>query len=183
MDKTLSNISIIAKNYADALVEIARKSPDGFDKVREDLDTVCQVFQDSADFNTAMLNPSISDEVKFEITDSVFSGHVSSEIVSFLKVLIQKKRVGEFGQIVEAYREKLNEIGNIYPVTIISAIELSADKRATVVEKLTAKLGGNVCPTWEVDEEIVGGLIFKINDSVVDMSLKTRIDKLGKTLK
>ena len=88
----------------------------------------------------------------------------------------------EFGEIYLDFNNKLNDIRNIQPVEVVSAVELDEDTKNRIVQKLNARLGKTVQPEWDVDEDIIAGITVKINDDVIDMSLKSRIDKLSKSL-
>ena len=63
-----------------------------------------------------------------------------------------------------------------------SAIELSKSQQDEILAKLSAKLNKNILPVWETDESIIAGITVKIDDNVLDMSLKNRLEKLGKSL-
>ena len=176
-------ISLVSKNYADALISIAREGRVSFEMLTNDVNTVSRAFEESEDFRRAMLNPVVNVDVKVDIINSVFGGKICNELINFLKILAEKKRLGEFEQIKTAYMQELDKINNIQPVTVVSAIELSDEKKRLVVEKLRQKLNKEVRPLWHVDGEILAGLVFKIDDNVVDMSLNNRVDKLSKNLK
>ncbi len=182
MVKSFEKISLAAKNYAEALIELGKDNRESFQKLSEDLLAVSEVFDTSDEFKSVMLNPAINDDVKIDILNSIFSGRVSNDILNFLKILVEKKRISEFSQIFADFTEKLNELNNIQPVTIVSAVDLSDEQKNRIVEKLTAKLSKTVMPDWQKDESILAGLTVKVNDDVIDMSLKTRIDNLSKSL-
>ena len=99
-----------------------------------------------------------------------------------MKILISKNRINEFGGIYADFVEKLNVIHNIQPVKIVSAIELDDNYKNNIVNKLSSKISKTIQPEWCVDKDIIAGLKIKINDDVIDMSLKNRIDKLSKSL-
>ena len=183
MGNGFDKISLVAKNYADALISTAREGRVSFEILTNDVDTVSKAFEEAEDFRSAMLNPVVNVDVKIDIINSVFGGKICDELINFLKVLAEKNRLGEFEQIKTAYMQELDKINNIQPVTVVSAIELSNEKKNLVVEKLQQKLNKNIRPLWHVDGEILAGLVFKIDDNVVDMSLKNRVDKLSKILK
>jgi F-type H+-transporting ATPase subunit delta len=71
---------------------------------------------------------------------------------------------------------------NIRPVTVISAVKLNSTQQNTIVEKLANKLNKKILPNWEINKDIIAGIMIKIDDNVLDMSLKNRIEKLGKSL-
>lgn len=183
MEKTFEKISQASKNYADALISVVKDGKISFEKLSSDIDAVCEVFETSEDFRVAMESPAVDSDKKIEIINAIFAGELSSEVTNFLKILAEKKRICEFLQIRSAYVEKLNEINNIQPVTIVSAVELSGEKKSIIAEKLAQKTGKNVQPVWLIDESIIAGLKIEIDDNVADMSLKNRIVKLSKNLK
>ncbi len=182
MVKSFEKISLAAKNYSEALIDLGKDQRESFEKLSEDLATVSYAFDNSEDLRSVILNPSINDGVKIDILVSIFSGKVCEDILNFLKILVEKKRINEFPQICADFTEKLNELNNIQPVKIVSAIDLTEEQKNRILEKLSAKLNKTILPDWEKDESIIAGLTVKVNDDVIDMSLKTRIDNLSKSL-
>jgi len=175
-------ISQTAKNYADALIETAKSGRVSFDTIFSDLQTVNEAFINSAELVMALENPVVDLDVKIDITNTIFTGKISQELINFLKILIEKKRIAEFPSIYAEFNNKYNKMQNIQSVTIISAIELTTQQKDMILEELSAKLNKKIIPTWETDENIIAGLTVKIDDNVLDMSLKNRLEKLGKSL-
>ena len=175
-------ISAAAKNYAEALIEIVKSGKSGYDVFAADLGTVGEVLKSSVDLSVAMENPAIDSDIKNNIIDDVFGGKISPELINFLKILVDKRRFSEFPQIYAEFINRYNKIQNIQPVTVVSAIKLSKVQQSQIVDKLSAKLNKQILPVWETDEDIIAGIMVKIDDNVLDMSLKYRIEKLGKSL-
>ncbi len=182
MDNSVQKISLAAKNYAEALVQICQEGLVSFEKFSSDLADVNDTIEASDELKALLADPSITDDVKIEILESIFSDKIDVSLINFLKILVQKKRISEFSQIYIDFIDKLNEIHNVQPVTIVSAIELSDVYKEKVVQNLTSNLNKTIQPLWKVDEGIIAGLTVKVNDDVIDMSLKNRIDKLSKNL-
>ncbi|MBR6099153.1 ATP synthase F1 subunit delta [bacterium] len=175
-------ISAAAKNYAEALIEIAQSGKLSYDALAADLEVVNGAFSSSEDLTLAIENPAIDIKVKNDIIDGVFGGKVSVEIINFLKILVDKKRISEFSQIYAEFKNKYYFVQNIQPVTIISAIALNNDQKKQITDKLAAKLNKKIITAWETDADIIAGITVKINDNVLDMSLKNRLEKLSKSL-
>lgn len=175
-------ISQAAKNYADALIEIAKSGRMAYDALFSDLQAANDAFKGSSELVMALENPAVDFDVKIDIINTVFSGKISQELINFLKILVEKKRVAEFSSIYAEFNNKFNKIQNIQSVTIVSAIELSKSQQNEILAKLSAKLNKKILPVWETDESIIAGLTVKIDDNVLDMSLKNRLEKLGKSL-
>jgi F-type H+-transporting ATPase subunit delta len=167
-------ITSSAKCYADALIQIG--------DVSKDLEIVREIFAQSPDLTAVLENPAIPEDVKNSIIDSIFSGQVDEKIVNFLKILINKKRIQEFDVITAAYAAELDEKNNIKRVEIVSAVELNEDTRKRITEKLESRLQKTVIPQWQTDSAIIGGLVVKIGDDVIDTSLKNKLERVKKSI-
>lgn len=182
MTTSIEQISLSAKNYAKALVEMVRDNVISFEDLSKDLATVSEILETSQDLRLTLENPTVSEEVKSQIVEEVFKNEVHPQVVSFLKVLIDKNRFSEFSQIKADYEIKLDDVNKIQAVEITSAVELSEEYRERILQKLGEKLQKNIRPNWKVDENIIAGLIYRINDNVIDTSIKSKLDKLNKNL-
>lgn len=182
MTTSIEQISLSAKNYSKALVEMVRDNVISFEDLSKDLATVSEILETSQDLRLTLENPTVSEEVKSQIIEEVFKNEVHPQVVSFLKVLIDKNRFSEFSQIKADYEIKLDDVNKIQAVEITSAVELSEEYRGRILQKLGEKLQKNIRPNWKVDENIIAGLIYRINDNVIDTSIKSKLDKLNKNL-
>ena len=182
MTTSIEQISLSAKNYSKALVEMVRDNVISFEDLSKDLSTVSEILETSQDLRLTLENPTVSEEVKSQIVEEVFKNEVHPQVVSFLKVLIDKNRFSEFSQIKADYEIKLDDVNKIQAVEITSAVELSEEYRERILQKLSEKLQKNIRPNWKVDENIIAGLIYRINDNVIDTSIKSKLDKLNKNL-
>ena len=182
MTTSIEQISLSAKNYSKALVEMVRDNVISFEDLSKDLATVSDILETSQDLRLTLENPTVSEEVKSQIVEEVFKNEVHPQVVSFLKVLIDKNRFSEFSQIKADYEIKLDDVNKIQAVEITSAVELSEEYRERILQKLGEKLQKNIRPNWKVDENIIAGLIYRINDNVIDTSIKSKLDKLNKNL-
>lgn len=182
MTTSIEQISLSAKNYSKALVEMVRDNVISFEDLSKDLATVSEILETSQDLRLILENPTVSEEVKSQIIEEVFKNEVHPQVVSFLKVLIDKNRFSEFSQIKADYEIKLDDVNKIQAVEITSAVVLSEEYRERILQKLSEKLQKNIRPNWKVDENIIAGLIYRINDNVIDTSIKSKLDKLNKNL-
>lgn len=182
MTTSIEQISLSSKNYSKALVEMVRDNVISFEDLSKDLATVSEILETSQDLRLTLENPTVSEEVKSQIVEEVFKNEVHPQVVSFLKVLIDKNRFSEFSQIKADYEIKLDDVNKIQAVEITSAVELSEEYRERILQKLSEKLQKNIRPNWKVDENIIAGLIYRINDNVIDTSIKSKLDKLNKNL-
>lgn len=182
MTTSIEQISLSAKNYSKALVEMVRDNVISFEDLSKDLATVSEILETSQDLRLTLENPTVSEAVKSQIVEEVFKNEVHPQVVNFLMVLIDKNRFSEFPQIKADYEIKLDDVNKIQSVEITSAVELSEEYRERILQKLSEKLQKNIRPNWKVDENIIAGLIYRINDNVIDTSIKNKLDKLNKNL-
>ncbi len=169
-------ISKSAITYANSLIE----ADNNYEQILNDLRTVQNITSQSKEFNEVMLNPTISVSTKNEIIDEIFKNQINEKVINFLKILADKKRFSELNEIISAYSEKVDEINNIKRVEVISVVELSEEQKRQTVEKLQNRLQKNVVVQWTKNADIIGGLVIKIDDDIIDSSLKNKLEKLSK---
>lgn len=168
-----------AKNYADALInlDIDRAT------LLADLGKVAEVLDNSADLSNILVNPTINIDKKNEIINEIFNAKINEKTVEFLKLLVEKNRISQFNEILESYKQKLNDINNIKEIEIISAIELADEFKSKIVSKLETKLNKKIVPSWTISEDIISGLVIKFDDTSLDTSLRNKIENLSKIMK
>lgn len=166
-------ISHTSKIYSQALFEADKN-------LSEELSEVLNITKKSDDLQNVMSNPTVSVPQKLDIIDKIFKGKSDDKIVSFLKVLVAHNRFDELEQIINAYQTKVNENNGYQNVKITSAIELTNDEKNKIIDKVTKKLNKKIIPQWCVDKKIIAGLIFQIDDNVIDTSIGKNIKELSK---
>ena len=97
-------------------------------------------------------------------------------------ILIDKKRFNELTQIIQAYNDEVDIINNIKRVEVYSAVEVSEDRKQRLIDKLQNKLKKNVIVNWNINNDIIGGLVIKIDDDIIDNSLKNKLENLSKNI-
>lgn len=175
MNKTM--ISTISKTYAKALLEIGNKN-----QLKQELEEIINVINSSSDLKIVMANSSISISKKLEILDSIFNSKISPKLLNFLKILVEKNRFNELEAIFEAYNEMLEDLSNTKTVEITSPIELNFENKSNVLFKLEHKLGCEIKPVWKIDNSLIAGLTFKIDDCVIDTSIRAKLENLSKNI-
>ncbi|MBP3924125.1 ATP synthase F1 subunit delta [bacterium] len=180
MDK-ITKITKISKNYAHALIDLGyAKTPD-FEKISEDLNIVKSSM--TPELYDVLVSPTIADDKKVLVFSDVFSGKIDENILKFFTIIIKKSRFNEFENIINAYFDELDLINNIKNVEITSAVELEESQKSEIVEKLQNKIKKNVKPLWNVNESIIAGLVIKIDDDVIDLSVDTKLKSLSKNIR
>ena len=157
---TNNRVSSISKIYAKALMDIATEN-NSYDSILNQLQEIKAVLDNSEDLMVVLANASIATAKKIEIINDVFAGKVDNGVLNFLKLIIEKNRFNEFEFIINSYSEMLDQKANKKIVEIVSAVKLNFEAKTNVLFKLEHKLNCEIVPDWQVDENIIAGLIFK----------------------
>ena len=166
-------ISSTAKIYANALIETDLSN----DIILQDLNLIKDTIQTTG-LNEFISNPAISLKIKHELLNDIFSNKINPKILNFIKLITEKGRFLQLNEIIEAYNYETNEINGIKRADIISAVELSEEQKKSVIERLSNKMKKSISANYIIDKSIIGGLVIKIDDNVIDNSLKNKLDRL-----
>jgi len=175
--------TILAKRYAKAIFAIGQEQ-DTFEEYNVVLQGLAGLYADMPEVADALTNPLYPLDVKEKVMEGIIgSMGVDTVMGNFLNLLVQKKRAEFLPEIAESYKVMVDEAKNISHGNVTSAVELSDDLKSnvqTVLEKLTGK---KVELTTSVDPEILGGIIAKVGDLVLDGSIKTQLAGLKDSIK
>ncbi len=172
----------VSKTYGSALFEVAMES-NTVDTILEEVLFVKQTFLENEDLSKLMLHPNIEKEEKIKVIENIYKGKISDEITGLMIMLItkghQKDFISVFDYVISAIKEEKG-IGVAY---ISSAVELTANQKQRIEHKLldTTKYQ-TIEGVYQVDKDLIGGLVIRIADTVVDSSLKTQIANISKSL-
>ena len=176
-----NNLSI-AKRYAKSLVGLMLDGENNQAEIRADLDNVKEILKNSPDLTLAMTNPVVSAYDKEEIIKAVFERDTKEITRNFLKLLVEKNRFNLIFQIIEAFYKMLDKINNLARVDVVGAVELNEDDKNEIQNKLKEKLNKDVNVSYKIDNSIIAGLIYKIEDDVLDTSFLYKLEQLKKEL-
>jgi F-type H+-transporting ATPase subunit delta len=168
----------IARVYADALFEAAQDS-DQLDEVHEQLDQFADAMNESNDMRVFFFSPYFSSAEKREAISAAISG-ASDELVNFLELLAEKHRMAAIFLIRRRFDELWAEARKRLEVTLTSAVELDkqvVDQLGKEVERQTDR---EIDMETEVDPEILGGLVLRVGNMVLDASVRSKLERLRK---
>lgn len=172
----------VSKTYGSALFEVAVEK-NSLDTTLEEVLFVKQSFLENEDLGKLLLHPNIEKEEKIKVIENIYKGKISDEITGLMIMLITKGHQKEFISVFDYVIAAIKEEKGIGVAYISSAIELSKSQKDKIEHKLleTTKYR-EIEGVYQVDKELIGGLVIRISDTVVDSSLKTQIANLSKTL-
>lgn len=175
------NLSI-ARRYAKSLIELMLDSENNQEEIKSDLKNVEEILNSSPELNSVMTNPIVSAYDKEQIINSVFERDTNETTRNFLKLLVEKNRFNLIFQIVDTFNKMLDKINNLTQVSVTGAIELDENVKNEIENKIKEKLNKEINITYNTDNSIIAGLIYKIEDDVLDTSLKHKLEELKKEL-
>nr|ARO91269.1 ATP synthase CF1 subunit delta [Rhodochaete parvula]ASK39652.1 ATP synthase CF1 delta subunit [Rhodochaete parvula] len=181
----MSNKSIIAKvsqPYAEALLEIA-KNHNVVDDYNKDATLVLDTLKDSDVLKNSLSNPLISNLTKKEILQTIFSDQLSGNFLSFLMVLVDKKRIGIVETIIQKYLELAYKVSSVTVAQVSTAIPFSSHQHDLLISKLKLMTGTqDVQLIMNVDPELIGGFSIQIGSKVIDTSLRGQLNQMASCL-
>jgi ATP synthase F1 delta subunit len=168
----------IAEVYARSLFEVAREAGK-VDDVREQLGQVADAISESRDLQVFFFSPYFSSEEKVQGLGRAVDG-ADPIVVNFLALLIEKHRTPAIFRIRQRYEALWQEENRVLPVQITSAVQLSDDTVRSIGERIGERTGRRVELRSAVDPDILGGLVLRVGNSVLDASIRNRLENLRK---
>lgn len=141
-----------------------------------------RLIEEQPEYLEFLASPSIPKAERIQAIEEAFSKNFPEPVVSFLQILSENGLIRHFPEIVAAYMKKYKAANRIRTVQIISAAALDQSEKDTLVQKLEKKTGCTVQPEFFQDESILGGLVIKIGDQVLDGSLKNRLAQMKEVM-
>ena len=174
---------LVAKVYGDALFAAALEAG----RMDEMYDEICElrkILGDNEDLQKLLDNPKIIREEKESVIENVFRGRVSDEIVELMKLMIAKGRYSQIESVFDYVIGLVKEEKKIGIAYVASALPLTGDQKANIIRRLldTTKYE-QFEMNYSVDKSLIGGVVIRIGDRVVDSSIKTKLYELSKDLR
>lgn len=177
------NNTVLAKRYAKALFQVG-KEENSLDDFSKTLSGMAELYTATPEVLDGLTNPLYPQEVREKVMAHLIGAiKASSLMANFLNLLVQKRRADVLPDIAMVFQGLVDDERNMCQGTVISASEISSDlndKIKTTLEKITGK---QVVVTNEVDPTIIGGIIARVGDLLLDGSIKTQLKGLEESIK
>lgn len=167
----------IANRYARALFELADELH-RIDAWQEQMKTVKQIFTQNKEYLSFFAHYRISGTEKKEVLKQVFSKELDKEVLHFLLLLVDKKRIKGILEITSAFNSLCNESKHIKEGIVYSVNELSDEQLQSIETSVSEKIGYRVSFLNRIDKELISGVKVVVEDQVIDGSMKYRIQSL-----
>ncbi|AJQ92797.1 F0F1 ATP synthase subunit delta [Gynuella sunshinyii] len=175
----MAEVNTLARPYAKAAFEAAQAAKT-LEQWSESLATLSAVTQQEKVLEL-ISNPSLTASQKAQVIQGV-CGEETKVISTLITTLAENRRLELCPGIAALFEEFKAELEKSVEVQVTSAFELTADQEKSLTEKLTTKLGRDVKLVTSVDNSIIGGVIIRTNDMVIDGSVTGKLAKLAEAM-
>ena len=174
---------LVSKVYDDALFEAAREAG-RMDDMYEEVLELQKLLQANEELQKMMENPKVIREDKENVIETVFRGRISDEIVELMKLMIAKGRYSNIESVFDYFIGLVKEEKKIGIAYVTTAVELTDGQKDEIVRRLLETTRYESFEmNYAVDASLIGGMVIRIGDRVVDSSIKTKLYELSKSLR
>ena len=179
--KTASATNPTAVAYARSLLELANERNQA-DEIGQEMADIRDVLDQQPTFAAFLADPGIAGSERTATLERIFKGRVSPLVWNFLSVVNNHNRMRLLGPIVQAFIDLLDEQRGNVEVDVTVAQRLSPDQLEQVRQRVSAALGKNAVVHQYVDENIIGGLVLRVEDRLIDASVKYQLEAMRERL-
>ena len=176
----MENIKV-SMRYAKAIYPVIKKQgyTEGFIK---DLNTIVSLINQSREFRLLIDSPIVPHSKKVSIFAELFKSKVSELTMAFIYLLISKGRAKLIGSIYHCINTLYNKENKIIECQVVSAFELNQDTKSKIEQHLKNVTQSDIIVNYSLDNNIIGGMLIKIEDKVYDITIKNLLKGLKKKM-
>src|SRR5690349_8675786 len=163
----------VGRNYAEALLELARRAGDlrGWGEL---MDQVADAMQRDRLLRLFLESPRVSAAEKNRIIARAIEGQVPRPFLRYLQALVNHRRQMLIPQIAQEYASLVDEVEGRIHASVTVSHDASASERKSIATHLSKAFGKEVVPHFAVNPQILGGLVVRVGDTVLDGSVRRR---------
>ena len=178
---TETHASVTAYTYARSLLELAQQR-NAAPQIGAELDQIREIIRANPTFAEFLRDPGISAEERAGVIDRTIKAQVDPLLANFIGVVLVHGRLGMLDEIATAYNDLLDDLLGKVEVDVTVAQRLSPDDLEQVRRKVAAALKKDAVIHQYVDESIIGGLVLRVEDKLIDASVKTQLETMRRQL-
>jgi F-type H+-transporting ATPase subunit delta len=176
----MSDFTTAARPYANAVYDTAREN-NALDSWSDALANLANVISDSQ-MSELLDNPELGKIQKGELVVQVLGEKLTEQQQNLVKLMAENGRLKLMPDVVEQFEVARAKAENKIDAEVISAFELTAEQTNELVKTLKNKLGCDITLTTTIDESLIGGVVIKAGDTIIDASMKSQLDSLALSL-
>lgn len=171
---------LVAQRYGAAIFELA-KEKDAVIDMETEIIAVSESFKDLG-LEEFLGHPKVSMAEKIKVLESSLTGKVSHDLLGLLVLVVRKGRYYYVDEIFEEALDLIDAYRGRVKAYIGSADELTVDQKSKIVHQLAAESHKTIIPIYEVDPSLIGGLVLRIGDRIVDNSIKGHMHSMSRKM-
>lgn len=173
---------LVSKTYGDALFELALEQ-NTVDALAEEVQMVSAALRENEGLLKLMQHPKIVKEEKLQVMENIFKGRVSDNLTGFLELVVSKDRFGDIHAILDVFMARVREYKHIGAASVTTAVKLRDEQKQELVDRLLATTRYESFEIeYAVDTALIGGMVIRIGDRVVDSSIKHKLELMSRDL-
>ncbi len=169
-----------ARRYADAAYEVAVRD-DTVETWRSELDTAGAVVEDP-EVARVLANPAVPLDHREGLVESIIGPIVSRPVLNLIRLMLRNGKIEQLPRVSAEFRRLDNAAKGIIPATATTASPLSKDEVRALVARLEQMTGAQVELDLQVDPSLLGGLVVRVGDRMIDGSVRGRLERLRNQL-
>jgi len=176
-------MAAVLGRYARAYAEVAVKNKLNPEKTVSEFQQMSDVVNGSRELRNVLQNPAVSREQKLKLLDSIIQHIGASKMLrNFLAVLIDHRRIGNIGDVLEQFKQELDRRMGIADAKVSSVRELSSAEKKSLEQQLAAITGKTVRATYSQDAGLLGGVLVRVGSTIYDGSVQGRLQRMRQEL-
>ena len=179
MDQTHASPAAMA--YAQSLLDLANERKQA-EPIAQELAGLRKIVDENPTFREILSNPAISTDARAGLLNKAFRHNVSELLFNTLGVLNQKNRLGLISQIARAYDDLLDQQLGKVEVDLTVAQKLTAEQLEAARQKVSKALGREAVVHQYVDESVLGGMVLRVGDKLIDASVRYQLQAMKEQL-
>jgi F-type H+-transporting ATPase subunit delta len=169
----------VSYRYAKALLQLAGEKKI-LNKISVDGELIYNTIFISKELRSVLKSPVVKLNIKKSLVNKIFENKISQETMSFLDFVIEKNREDILLEIFREFLLLIDKENNVISTKVVSAIALNDETKQSIVHNFENRTGKNIKANFNIDPELIGGFIIKIEDTVYDASIKNQLQLLRK---
>lgn len=174
---------LVSKVYGDALLAVASEE-NRLDAFLDATVLMLGILKDNGDFVKLLFHPKMAKEDKVKMVEESFGKSMPKELVGLIVLMIQKNRENEILSVLDYVVEHIKKEKKIGKAEVTTAMELSDEQKKRIERRLLDTTGYQTFEMlYQIDESLIGGMVVRVDDRVVDSSIRTKIENLSRELR
>jgi len=171
----------VAKRYAAALFEVALRD-EIMDAVGQDIAVIERMLREMPSLASLIAHPLVTEERKQKMLADVLGDRITAVSLNFLKLLVRKRRADILDAVLDEFHTLLSDHLGIVGATVRTAVAMTADQTSRLAAGLEKLTGKRVTLSAEIDPSVLGGVVVRIGDDIIDGSVRGQLQRLERHL-